>query len=160
MKITQGNTALAIEIMQEAAAWLVETRRPLWRLEDLTEAKILAGITKEDIYVGWMDGEAALAMILQWSDPFFWPQAQDDSGFIHKLSVRRRFAGTNGSRQMVEWAEQEARRRGKAYLRLDCAGDRPKLCSFYESLGFQQVERRRVGIYDEAFFEMRLAKTE
>ncbi len=160
MKFTQGNTSLAIEIMREAAAWLIETGKPLWRLEDLTEHKILAGITKEDVYVGWAADKAAAAMILQWSDPFFWPQAKDDSGYIHKLVVRRRFAGTNVSRQMVEWAKQEARRRGKEYLRLDCAGDRPKLCSFHESLGFQQVDRRMVGIFDEAFFEMHLMTSE
>ncbi len=158
MKITSGNTSIAIEIMCEAASWLIETGKPLWRLEDLTEQKILAGITKDDVYVGWVAEEAAAAMILQWSDPFFWPQANDDSGFIHKLVVRRRFAGMNVSRQMVEWAKQEARRRGKTYIRLDCAGDRPKLCSFYESLGFQQVDRRMVGVFDEAFFEMRLRK--
>ena len=159
MKITQGNTSVAIEIMREAAAWLIETGRPLWRLEELTERKILADITKEDVYVGWVADEAAAAMILRWSDPFFWPQAKEEAGYIHKLSVRRRFAGKNVSRQMVEWAKQEVLRRGKEYLRLDCAGDRPQLCSFYERLGFQQVDRRMVGPFDEAFFEMRLMKS-
>jgi GNAT superfamily N-acetyltransferase len=156
MKITQGDTPIAIEIMREAAAWLMETGRPLWRLEDITEHKILAGITKHDVYVGWIADEAAAAMILQWSDPFFWPQSKDNSGFIHKLAVRRRFAGTNVSRQMVEWAKQETRRRGKGYLRLDCAGNRPKLCSFYENLGFRQIDRRMVGNFDEAFYELEL----
>ena len=159
MKITQGDTSLAIEIMREAAAWLIEMGKPLWRLEDLTEQKILAGISKDDVYVGWVAGEAAAAMILQWSDLFFWPQAKDDSGFIHKLVVRRRFADMDVSRQMVAWAKQEVQRRGREYLRLDCAADRPKLCSFYESLGFQLVDRRMVGVFDEAFYEIRLGKS-
>ena len=159
MKITSGDIAIAIEIMREAAVWLIETGQPLWRLEDLTEHKILAGITKDDVYVGWIADEAAAAMILQWSDPFFWPQAKDEAGYIHKLVVRRRFAGTNVSCQMVEWAKQEVLRRGREYLRLDCAGDRPKLCAFYEGLGFQQIDRRMVGRFDEAFYEMRLRKS-
>lgn len=127
MNITQGDTTIAIEIMREAALWLIETGKPLWRFEDLNEKRILTGITKDDVYVGWIADEAAATMILQWRDPIFWPQAKDDSGFIHKLVVRRRFAGTDVSRQMVECAEQETLRRGKEYLRLDCAGDRPKL---------------------------------
>lgn len=159
LRITQGNTAIAIEIMREAAAWLVKTGQPLWRLEDITEDKILADITRDDVYVGWVANESAAAMILQWRDPFFWPQAREDAGYIHKLVVRRRFAGMNISHQMVEWAKQEAQRRGKEYLRLDCAGDRTKLCSFYEGLGFQQVDRRMVGVFDEAFYELRLAKS-
>ena len=160
MNISQGDITIAIEIMREAASWLIETGKPLWRLEDLTEQKLLAGISKEDIYVGWVANEAAAAMILQWNDPFFWPQVKDDSGFIHKLVVRRHYSGTGISRQMVEWAKQEAQRRGKDYLRLDCAGDRPKLCSFYERIGFRQVDRRMVGPFDEAFYEMRLVKSE
>jgi GNAT superfamily N-acetyltransferase len=158
IRITQGDTAIALDIMREAAAWLNKTGKPLWRLEDITEQKILVGITKKNVTVGWIGDETAAAMILQWRDPFFWPQAGDDSGFIHKLSVRRRFAGTDISRRMVEWARQEAQRRGKKYLRLDCAANRPKLCSIYESLGFRQVDRRMVGTFDEAFYELRLAE--
>ena len=116
MKITQGNVAIAVDIMREAASWLIETGRPMWRLEDITEEKILAGITKKNIYVGWVDDESAAAMILQWNDPFFWPQAKDDSGFIHKLSVRRRFAGTDVSSQMIEWAKEEARKAENAKM--------------------------------------------
>ncbi len=104
MRITQGDTTVAVDIMREAASWLIETGRPLWRLCDLTEEQLLTRITKDDIYVGWIGDEAAAAMILQWNDPFFWPLAKEDSGFIHKLSIRRRFAGMNVSSEMVSWA--------------------------------------------------------
>ncbi len=156
LTVTQGDIVIAVNIMREAASWLLATGQPLWRLDDLTEDNLLAGITKNDVYVGWVGGESAVAMILQWTDPFFWPQAQDDSAFIHKLSVRRHFAGTGAAGQLVEWAKQEAARRGKCYLRLDCAGDRPKLCSFYERIGFQQTDRRMVGDLDIAFYELQL----
>lgn len=49
MKITHGNVAIAVDIMKEAATWLMETGRPMWRLEDLTEDEILTGITADDI---------------------------------------------------------------------------------------------------------------
>lgn len=94
--------------------------------------------------------------MLSEQDPLFWPAAGDDSAYIHKLSVRRRFAGGRVSRQMVAWAHAEAIRLGKTYLRLDCSAERPKLCGFYTSLGFRMVERRMVGPFDEAFFELRL----
>ena len=156
MIVTQGDMTIAVDIMREAASWLLATGRPLWRLEDLTEDNILAGITKNDVYVGWVGDEPAAAMILQWGDPLFWPHARDDSAFIHKLSVRRRFAGTGAAGRLVEWAKEEAMRRGRRYLRLDCAGDRPRLCSFYERMGFQQTGRRMVGAFDVAFYELLL----
>lgn len=160
MNITRGDTAAAADIMREAAAWLRETGRPLWRPEDLTEERILAGVAKEDVCVGRADGEAAAAMILQWSDPVYWPEAGGDSGFIHKLSVRRRFAGKGLARDMVEWAAREAQRRGKKYLRLDCAADRVKLRAFYESLGFRLVGLRDLGAYRGAFYERELTLRE
>lgn len=156
VKVTRGDTRLAVDIMREAASWLTETGKALWRVEDLTEDSILAGITKDDVCVGWVGGEAAVAMILQWEDPSLWPRAEGDSGFIHKLCVRRRFAGTGAASEMVEWAKQEVRRRGRRYLRLDCAADRPKLCSLYEKLGFRRADRRMVGVYDMAFYELRV----
>jgi len=108
MKITQGNVPVALDIMREAASWLTETGPPLWRMEDITEHRILDGITSDDVYVGWVADESAAAMILQWNDTLFWPSAKDDSGFIHKLAVRRRFAGANVSRQLIEWAKRKS----------------------------------------------------
>ncbi len=154
LDITCGDITIALDIMREAASWLIDLGQPLWLLDDLTEGHILADITQDDVYVGWTGGKSAAAMILQWQDPVFWPDAQDDSAFIHKLSVRRRFAGTGSACKMVGWAAEEARRRGKQFLRLDCAGDRPKLCAFYCGLGFRQTTRRMMGKFDVAFYEL------
>lgn len=156
MIVTRGDISTALDIMQEAASWLLATGRPLWRLDDLTEDKILAGIMQQDVCVGWIGDVSAAAMILQWRDPFFWPHAEDDSVFIHKLAVRRHFAGTGAASRLVAWAKEEALRHGKRYLRLDCAGDRPKLCSFYERIGFRQIDRRMLGTFDLAFYELEL----
>jgi GNAT superfamily N-acetyltransferase len=156
IQVTSGNVPMALAIIREAAAWLIERGRPLWRLEDLTEENILAGILPEQVHVGWVNDEPAAAMILQWQDALFWPQAGPDSAFIHKLSVRRSFAGQCIAFQMLDWARQQAIRQGKTYLRLDCAADRPILCSFYEKYGFHQVARRMVGPFDCAFYELPL----
>jgi len=68
-------------------------------------------------------------MILQWHDPLFWPTVKEyESGFIHKLCVRREFAGKGLSAKMVEHAVRECSRRGIGYLRLDTDVTKPKLC--------------------------------
>ncbi len=156
MIITQGNTAIGVDIMREAASWLIDTGKAMWRLDDVTEAKILDGISPDNIYVGWINEDSAAAMVLLWRDPVFWPQVSDDSGFLHRLSIRRRFAGTGIAREMVEWAKQEAGRRGKTYLSLECEASRLRLCAFYEEMGFQRVDRRRVGPLDLAFYQVKL----
>lgn len=159
MIVTQGNTTNAVDIIREAASWLIDTGKAMWRLDDVTEAKILDRISPSNVYVGWIDEESAAAMVLLWKDPVFWPQVSDDSGFIHRLSVRRKFAGTGIAREMVEWARQEARRRGKTYLRLECEAGRPKLCAFYEEMSFQRLDLRQVGPFDMAFYQVKLTST-
>ncbi|MCX6012615.1 MAG: GNAT family N-acetyltransferase, partial [Chloroflexi bacterium] len=153
--VVRGQTAVALDIIRETAGWLIECGKQMWSLEDITEKKVLAKIKTESICVGYVNNQPAAAMFLLWSDPLFWPD-KEDSGFIHKLAVRRKYAGTGLSKQMIKWAENEARSIGKQYLRLDCAGDRPSLCSFYENLGFKKVDQHTVGSYDTAFYELKL----
>ena len=96
-------------------------------------------------------------MILKWEDSYLWPDIKcGESGFIHKLCIRRKYSGKGLSESMIDFAIEECRKRNVAFLRLDCAGDREKLCSFYERLGFSQVRRRILGKFDVAFYERKV----
>jgi GNAT superfamily N-acetyltransferase len=154
LTIKNGDTESAIKIMREAASWLINKGEPMWELKDLTAEKILGGITDNDIYVGWIGDKPVTAMILQWHDPFFWPDVpKNKSGFIHKLCVSREFSGKGYTKAMIKFAENECKKREIHFLRLDCAGDREKLCKIYEDNGFKQIGRKMVGPYDTAFYE-------
>ena len=54
---------------------------------------------------------------------------------------------------MLNWARVRASEQERAYLRLDCAADRPRLCRFYEEYGFRCVGLEMVGAYDTAFYK-------
>lgn len=159
MKIKKGQINDAILIMKEAAQWLIDINEPLWEIDDFDKKKITNGLTEENFVVGYINDGPAAAMILQWEDKFFWPNInKNQSGFIHKLSVKRKFAGQDLAKKLINYAEKECKNKNINYLRLDCAGDRPKLCSFYEKNGFYKVDRRMVGIYDVAFYEKKIKK--
>lgn len=150
------NAEDALGVMKRAAEWLVERGMPLWQPSDFENGQFLDSISKEDLITAYVDDTVAGAMVLQWEDTEFWPHSRGDSGFIHKLCVERRFAGKGVAGALVEWAKNEVRARKRAFLRLDCSADRPKLCHVYENLGFSRVDRRMVGPYDIAFYEMRV----
>lgn len=83
-----GKVDEAIDVMREAAKWLIDSSKPLWKLEDLTKEKLLRGARIDEFYVLKINNEIAGAMILKWEDLYFWPDAKfGESGFIHKLNL-------------------------------------------------------------------------
>ncbi|NIK72499.1 GNAT family N-acetyltransferase [Paenibacillus sp. BK720] len=144
-----------VSILCEAAAWLKSEGKEMWKVEQLTLGKLLSSNSMNELFIGYIDNQAAAAMILQCEDTIFWPDAVDDSLFLHKLAVRRRFAKNGISAQMINWAKSLAKDQKKKYLRLDCAADRPSLCRFYEMQGFRKVsEKVMFDFYPTAFYEI------
>jgi GNAT superfamily N-acetyltransferase len=62
---------------------------------------------------------------------------------MHRICVAPDFKGGAWPRALFGWAEDEARRLGRPYLRLDCF-PRPKLRAVYEANGFEKVDDRWV----------------
>ncbi len=150
-----------LSILREAALWLKQGGREMWSDSQLSAERLLKHHSLDDMYIGYCNGEAAAAMILQEEDAMLWPDLeQKDSLFVHKLAVRRKYAKQGVSEHMMNWAKAHAERAGKDWIRLDCAADRPKLCQFYEKQGFKRVRERVVlGKYPTAFYEFRIVTT-
>lgn len=152
---TTGDVDEAISIMQEAAKWLIDTGKPMWRLEDICRGRI--NNPAEEFIVLWGNGIGVAAMMLSFFDPFFWPNVEkSSSGFIHKLSIRREFAGKGYAEKLIEYAKVVCRDKGIKALRLDCDSHRDGLCKFYEKAGFKLVEIKRIGTFDCAMYEMEI----
>ena len=101
-------------------------------------------ITPEDIeelfetnemYLVLLQGEVAGAFKLNERDHHW-----DDDGaalYVHAFAVNRKFKGLGIGRAMLDWAGDEARRRGKLYVRLDCMNNNPRLKKVYADAGFE-----------------------
>ena len=159
IEIRAGETDLAIAIMREVAQWCIEIGRPMWRLDELTREALLRNPPAgEDFRVAWVDDTPAASMILQWYDPLFWPDIPaDGSGFIHKLCIRRDFAGRNLSTKIVEHAVSECKKKTIDLVRLDTDFANPRLCALYEGMGFVSGGRKRINGRDYALYELRVS---
>jgi GNAT superfamily N-acetyltransferase len=78
-------------------------------------------------------------------------------GFIHKLCVRRDFAGRNLSTKMVEHAVSECKKKTIDLVRLDTDFVNPRLCALYEGMGFIRAGRKRTNGRDCALYELRVS---
>ncbi|WP_282937387.1 GNAT family N-acetyltransferase [Paenibacillus sp. RC67] len=148
-----------VSILREAALWIKNGGVEMWSEGQLSIEKLLKNQSIQEMYIGYINNEAAATMILQEKDTILWPELEEnDSLFLHKLAVRRKYAKLGLSGEMVDWAKVQAKSLGKTYVRLDCAADRPKLCLFYENQGFKRVsERVMFGKYLTAFYEFTIA---
>jgi GNAT superfamily N-acetyltransferase len=149
-------------ILLEAAGWQREIGTAMWLPEMLGPDRVGPDVAAGLFVLARSGGEPAGTFKFQLSDPRFWPELEgDDSAFVHRLAVRRKFAGRGVSTAMLEWAEDRARSLGRSYLRLDCDARRPRLRAVYERHGFALHDETRVmgesgQIFETARYELRL----
>jgi GNAT superfamily N-acetyltransferase len=149
-----ADTETVSSILQEAARWLEERGMALWRTGELAPDLIAADVAAGLFVIAEVDGSAAGVMMFQLADPMFWPDVPpDESCFVHRLGVRRRYAGGAVSSALLQWAVEETQRMGRKYLRLDCVADRPRLRAIYERFGFRYHSDWQFRIYHVARYE-------
>jgi GNAT superfamily N-acetyltransferase len=145
---TQADTGIVAEILSEAARWLERRGQLMWREEELVPARISGDAAAGLFFIAECDGEAGGVVKFQLEDELFWPdEPRGESAFVHRLAVRRRFAGGAVSSALLDWAVERARSLGRNYLRLDCEASRSKLRAVYEKFGLIHHSDRQVGPY-------------
>ncbi|MGO4111287.1 GNAT family N-acetyltransferase [Paenibacillus sp. YAF4_2] len=147
-----------VEVLTEGARWIAKNNVPMWDEADLTLDQLLHSLTIDNVYAAIIGGEFAAVMILQEEDSFFWPEdLSNDSLYLHKLCIRRKYAKSGLSSSMLEFAKNRAHDLHKSYLKLDCASDRPSLRQLYEQHGFQLVREAQVmEKYSAAFYQYKV----
>jgi GNAT superfamily N-acetyltransferase len=154
---TAVDVATVSSILVEAANWLSECGMPMWRADELLPDRIAMDIRDGLFFLGEREGEPAGTIKFQLSDLEFWPDVPpQESAFIHRLAVRRRFAGESVSSALLSWALERAVLLDRRFLRLDCEASREKLRAVYERFGFQHHSDRQVGPYFVARYEFPL----
>jgi GNAT superfamily N-acetyltransferase len=157
-RATPQDTAEVSAILKEAARWLEESGMPLWREGELGPANIVADVAEGLFFVAERLGNVAGVVRFQLEDAIFWPDVpQGEAAYIHRLAVRRRYAGTGVSTALLRWAVERTQGLGRRYLRLDCVASRPRLRAVYESFGFQHRDDRQVGPYFVSRYEYDVA---
>ena len=149
------DAALVEAMLNEAAAWVDALGAVMWDEGELDHAQIVSEVEAGMYAIADVDGEAAGAVRYQLEDRLFWPDLEgDDSAFVHRLVVRRKFKGQGVSTALLRWAVAETRASGRTYLRLDCDADRAKLRRLYEDFGFRFHSFRQVTSYHVARYAL------
>ncbi len=146
------------EVLCEAAKWLEQHSIPLWTQTEL-QPEVLRSDVEQGLYIlASQDGSPAGVLRHQLEDTTFWPDATaGEAAYIHRVAIRRVYAGGATSAALLNWSVQRARNDLRKFLRLDCAHDRIKLRSIYERFGFSHHSDRHVGPYHVARYQIRVS---
>jgi GNAT superfamily N-acetyltransferase len=130
----------AVSILREATAWALSRGIVVWRTDELRERDFREAALQGELVMGFNDGQAVATMLLQGSDPIYWPEIPPNTSlFLHKIGVRRAHAGRGWLGRLVEFADQNARRLDIRWLRLDTLHGSP-LRHLYEHHGFSVID--------------------
>jgi GNAT superfamily N-acetyltransferase len=162
MKIRAGNVAdldTVLALMDEAVAWLAaQGRTDQWGSEPFsTNPKTTAFIKKlvdeGDLFIAERDGETAGALIVNEAPMPYVPTVEERELYVRLLVASRRYKGAGIGAELVEFAREEARKRGIELLRVDCySGPDEKLVRFYESAGFTRTQR--INVRDDIYVQV------
>jgi GNAT superfamily N-acetyltransferase len=136
------------DILHEAAEWLHQEGMPLWVDGELDTEDVDDDVRAGLFLLAEKSGDAIGVVKFQLDDPVFWPDMRGkDAAYVHRLAVRRSFAGAGLSTALLNSAVERTRHLDRRYLRLDCPASRPRLRAVYERFGFRFHSERQVGPY-------------
>jgi GNAT superfamily N-acetyltransferase len=135
-----------VAVLTEAAAWMAAKQCPVWSASTLTPAFVAPLVAQREFLAARSGGIIAGVCTLSRADPIFWPDdPPGEAAYLHKLAVRRAFAGRAVTPALVEACGGLARSWGRRALRLDC---HPLLRGIYGGLGFTYVDTQDVAADD------------
>lgn len=152
---------ISAAIIEEAAAWGSSEGFPNWIPGSFDGPKsrgvshLLGDIAAGGLYLVRRGDTAVGTISLLENDPIFWPEAGNNALYIHRFAVRRSAAGAG--RTAVLWCFDEARRRGRSLVRLDCLQDNPGIRRYYERFGFVAVDEKVINDVGYSLYEVRVA---
>lgn len=144
-KVNDDNLEQVAAILEEAAYWMISQGFRNWDPDSFGIDEMKKKNNLDELFICYFNDQPAGCIKLQERDDMFWPDAREGEAlYVHKLAVKRKFAGIGISGCMLDWAKAQVRQRGRKYLRLDCIADREKLIGFYEGEGFVKVDEKKV----------------
>jgi GNAT superfamily N-acetyltransferase len=126
--------------LREAAEWALSRGVLVWREDELCDQDFVEAASADELVIGFDARQPVATMLLQKSDPIYWPEVVPNSSlFLHKIAVRRAHAGRDWLGRLLEFAEEAAHEGGNQWLRLDTLPE-GRLRGIYEQHGFSVAD--------------------
>lgn len=158
-----GDADILLRFFDEAVEWLVargssgQWGTEPWSTVPERVERVKGMVADPGLRIAMVGGEPAGALIVSEEHDPHVPRVEERELYVRLLITSRRFAGQRVGGRLVEYALDEARRRGIDLVRVDCwAGGDGELQRYYESQGFKPTVRFNVDAWVGQVFEQRV----
>ncbi len=115
------------------------------------------GIQNNEFYfIQAFDGESLGMVRIMGEDLLYWGKQKEKATYVHSLVVTDKYNGKGIGNQIIQQIENNAKEDNCRYLRLDADSKNPKLCSYYEKLGFEKVGTKELPLSTYNLYEKEL----
>ena len=127
---------LVMAILADAAVWLQAKEIDQWPspLPAHWHQRMADKIGRGEMFTLGIVKNRFGIVSLSWADPY-WPD-DGQAGYVHRMAIRSSMHGQNLGGLILFWAQQQVEKRGRPFLRLDCAAGNGRLRRYYEGQGF------------------------
>ena len=152
-RATLDDVPAVAAILDEATAFVRTKGTDQWPVP-FPQDELRERVARDELYLVELDGETAATFTLLLDDPWFWGAREADAVYLHKLAIRRSYAGRGLGMRVVAWIARHAKTCGRAFIRLDCQRDLPGIRRYYEGLGFELQGEKENGRFAWALYEL------
>ncbi|WP_410620700.1 GNAT family N-acetyltransferase [Amycolatopsis sp. cmx-8-4] len=158
-----GDVDILLRFFDEAVEWLVargsskQWGTEPWSVVPKRVERVEGMVADPGLRIAMVGGEPAGALIVSEEHDPHVPAVDERELYVRLLITSRRFAGQRVGGRLVEYALDEAKRRGIDLVRVDCwAGGDGDLQRYYESQGFKPTVRFDVDGWTGQVLEQRV----
>lgn len=147
------------EIIVSRCKWFEDNKINQWKINSYPkryDITYLKNQMKENkLFIAKKDGIVVGGFLLKEKDYKYWSDCDNvEAYYIHHLAVK---IGEKGlGKIMIDFAQKEARKNKKKYLRLDCVSNNKKLNNYYQKLNFENAGSIRIKNCIENLWQMKL----
>ncbi len=155
----ESDKSLVIHIKQDAASWLESKGIHQWAgiLMAPGEDMVYKRVQEGEVYLALKGAQAVGTISILWEDPISWGEKGLDgkAGYMHGIALLRPYAGKGVGRDIIQWAMDYIRSKGKV-ARLDCMAENPRINQYYRDLQFNYTGLKelptgfKVSLYEKA----------
>jgi len=129
-----------------------------WKNPPIEKIKwVEEGINKNEFFFITNSDNETLGMVrILHKDHLYWEKQEHKAIYIHSLVIKEKYNGNGLGAKIIQEIEHTAKKDNCSYLRLDADAKNPRLCGYYEKLGFKKVGTKQLPISTNNLYQKEL----